>query len=57
MSEKLARAGVALGTLEVVTAGTVNRLYGGPFATRKAAAKAARQVPRSLGLKPLVVRR
>lgn len=57
MREKLARAGVALGTLEVVTVGTVNRLYGGPFATRKAAAKAARKLPKSLGLKPLVVRR
>jgi rare lipoprotein A len=57
MSEKLSRAGVALGRLEVVQAGAVNRLYGGPFATRAAAAKAARRVPKSLGLKPLVVKR
>jgi rare lipoprotein A len=57
MSEKLAQAGVELGTLEVVQAGAVNRLYGGPFATRKEAAKAARKVPKALGLKPLVVKR
>ena len=57
MSEKLARSGVELGTLEVVRAGAVNRLYGGPFATRMAAAKAARKVPKSFGLKPLVVKR
>ena len=57
MSEKLAQAGVELGTLEVVTVGTVNRLYGGPFASRKQALAAARKVPKSLGLKPLVVKR
>ena len=57
MSDKLARAGVKLGTLEVLRAGASVRLYGGPFATRAAAAKAARKLPKSLGLKPLVVKR
>ncbi|MEH6436285.1 septal ring lytic transglycosylase RlpA family protein [Massilia sp. DD77] len=57
MSAKLAKAGVELGTLEVAPAGTSQRLYGGPFATRADAAKAARRVPKSFGLKPLVVKR
>ncbi|WP_307188091.1 septal ring lytic transglycosylase RlpA family protein [Massilia niastensis] len=57
MSEKLAQAGVELGTLEVVKAGSLNRLYGGPFETRAQARDAARAVPSSLGLKPLVVKR
>ncbi|MBQ5950495.1 septal ring lytic transglycosylase RlpA family protein [Massilia sp. ST3] len=57
MSAKLAKAGVALGTLEVAPAGASQRLYGGPFATRAEAVKAARKVPKSFGLKPLVVKR
>ena len=57
MSERLAQAGLALGTLEVVKVGAVNRLFGGPFASREEAAEAARAVPSSLGLKPIVVKR
>ncbi|MFC0251442.1 septal ring lytic transglycosylase RlpA family protein [Massilia consociata] len=57
MSERLAQAGLELGALEVVKSGSVNRLLGGPFASREDAQTAARSVPSSLGLKPIVVRR
>ena len=57
MRQRLARAGVALGTLAVVQAGPTNRLLGGPFATRAAAQQAARQLPSSFKLKPIVVKR
>jgi len=57
LSEKLARAGIDLGTLEVVKVGALNRLYGGPFPTRADAAEAARAVPVDFGLKPIVVKR
>ena len=57
MSERLGQAGLALGTLDVVRVGAVNRLYGGPFASRDEAQAAARAVPASFGLKPIVVRR
>ncbi|NNG24660.1 septal ring lytic transglycosylase RlpA family protein [Telluria aromaticivorans] len=57
MSERLAQAGLALGALEVVKVGSVNRLYGGPYATRDEAQAAARAVPASFGLKPIVVKR
>lgn len=57
MRRQLARAGVALGTLEVVQAGSMNRLLGGPFATRADAQHAARQLPASLRIKPIVVKR
>jgi rare lipoprotein A len=57
MSQRLARAGVALGTLAVVQAGSVNRLLGGPFATRAEAQQAARKLPASFKLKPIVVKR
>lgn len=57
VSEKLSQAGVALGTLEVVKAGAVNRLFGGPFATRAEALEAARAIPSSFKLRPIVVRR
>jgi rare lipoprotein A len=43
--------------LEVVRSGAVNRLYSGPFETRAMAQEAARALPSSLGLKPIVVRR
>jgi rare lipoprotein A len=56
VSEKLKKSGVAQG-LEVVRSGSVNRLYSGPFETRAMAQEAARALPSSLGLKPLVVRR
>jgi rare lipoprotein A len=56
VSEKLKQSGVAQ-ALEVVHAGSVNRLYSGPFETRAMAQEAARALPSSLGLKPIVVRR
>jgi len=43
--------------LEVVRSGSVNRLYCGPYETRAMAQDAARSLPASLGLKPIVVRR
>ena len=57
ISEKLVDAGVEVGKLEVVKVGSVNRLYGGPFASREDAVEAARSVPASFGLKPIVVKR
>jgi len=56
VSEKLKKSGVAQ-ALEVVRSGSVNRLYSGPFETRAMAQEAARALPTSLGLKPIVVRR
>jgi rare lipoprotein A len=43
--------------LEVVRSGAVNRLYSGPFETRALALEAARVLPSSLGIKPIVVKR
>ena len=57
MSEKIVNAGVELGTLEVVKVGALNRLYGGPYASRAEAADAMRALPSRLGFKPIVVRR
>lgn len=57
LSGKLAQAGAKVGTLEVVKAGAMHRLYGGPFATREQAHEAARSLPAALGLKPIVVKR
>ncbi len=56
MSEMLKKSGVGP-ALEVVRSGSVNRLYSGPFETRALAQEAARALPSSLGLKPIVVRR
>ncbi|WP_239700913.1 septal ring lytic transglycosylase RlpA family protein [Massilia sp. 9096] len=56
MSELLKKSGVSQ-AIEVVHAGAVNRLYTGPYETRAMAQEAARQLPASLGLKPIVVRR
>ena len=57
MGERLVQAGIEVGKLEVVKVGSVNRLYGGPFANREDAQEAARAVPSSFGLKPIVVKR
>ncbi|MCD2518312.1 septal ring lytic transglycosylase RlpA family protein [Massilia sp. G4R7] len=57
MGERLNAAGVEVGKLEVVKVGSVNRLFGGPFETREDASAAARAVPASFGLKPIVVKR
>ncbi len=43
--------------VEVVQAGAVHRLYGGPFASRAEALAAVGALPAALGIKPLVVRR
>lgn len=56
MSDLLRKSGVSQ-ALEVVHAGSVNRLYSGPYETRAMAQEAARQLPASLNLKPIVVRR
>jgi rare lipoprotein A len=56
ISEMLKKSGVSQ-ALEVVRSGAVNRLYSGPFETRALAQEAARALPSSLGLKPIVVRR
>jgi rare lipoprotein A len=56
ISDMLKKSGVAQ-TLEVVPAGSVNRLYSGPYATRAMAQEAARSLPSELGLKPIVVKR
>ena len=47
----------AVEMVEVVQSGAVHRLYGGPFASREEAMKAARALPASLAIKPIVVRR
>jgi len=57
ISDQIARAGVDVGTLEVVKVGAFNRLYGGPYPTRAEAIEAMDALPASLGLKPIVVRR
>jgi rare lipoprotein A len=57
MSQRLAQSGADVGAIEVVQSGSVQRLYSGPFETRAHAQQAARSLPASLGLKPLVVRR
>ncbi|WP_314443097.1 septal ring lytic transglycosylase RlpA family protein [Massilia timonae] len=57
MGEKIADAGVELGKLEVVKVGSLNRLYGGPYASRAEAMEAMRALPSSLGFKPIVVQR
>jgi rare lipoprotein A len=56
VGEMLKKSGVSQ-TVEVVRSGAVNRLYSGPFETRAMAQEAARALPSSLGLKPIVVRR
>ncbi|CAH0152674.1 Endolytic peptidoglycan transglycosylase RlpA [Massilia sp. Bi118] len=56
IGEMLKKSGVSQ-ALEVVRSGSVNRLYSGPFETRAMAQEAARALPSSLGLKPIVVRR
>jgi rare lipoprotein A len=56
IGEMLKKSGVGQ-ALEVVRSGSVNRLYSGPYETRASAQEAARSLPASLGLKPIVVRR
>lgn len=47
----------SLGKLEVVPAGPLFRLYGGPFASRADAARAAASLPEAAGVKPIVIQR
>ncbi len=47
----------AVQLVEVVKAGAVHRLFGGPFDSREDALRAARALPASLAIKPIVVRR
>jgi rare lipoprotein A len=56
MSATLKKSGVTQ-ALEVVRSGTVNRLYSGPYPTRAMAQEAAQELPATLGLKPIIVRR
>lgn len=56
VSEMLKKSGVSQ-AVEVVRSGAVSRVYSGPFETRAMAQEAARGLPSSLGLKPIVVRR
>ncbi|PVX34424.1 septal ring lytic transglycosylase RlpA family protein [Janthinobacterium sp. 78] len=54
---RLAPYAAALGTLGVVQAGNLFRLYGGPFTSRAEAARAAANLPESTGIKPIVIER
>ena len=54
---RLAPYAAALGTLGVVQAGNLFRLYGGPFSSRAEAARAAANLPESTGIKPIVIQR
>jgi rare lipoprotein A len=56
MRGKLLASGV-VELIEVVQAGSVHRLYGGPFGSRDDALAALRALPPALGIKPIVVRR
>jgi rare lipoprotein A len=57
VSKLLAKSGLDASMLDVVQAGSVKRLYSGPFETRELALAAARALPAALGLKPIVVKR
>lgn len=54
---QLAPYAQALGNLDVVPAGPLFRLYGGPFGSRADAARAAASLPASAGIKPIVIER
>jgi rare lipoprotein A len=56
IGDQLKKAGAPV-ALEVVRTGSVNRLYSGPYDTRASAQEAARALPSSLGIKPIVVKR
>ena len=55
--QQLAPYSSTLGELGVVQAGALFRLYGGPFASRSDAARAAASLPASAGIKPIVIER
>ncbi|OYO32128.1 septal ring lytic transglycosylase RlpA family protein [Janthinobacterium sp. PC23-8] len=54
---QLAPYAQTLGKLDVVPAGALFRLYGGPFTSRADAARAAASLPASAGVKPIVIER
>ena len=54
---RLAAAGIDNASLDVVQAGSVYRLFRGPYATRSEAEEAMRDLPTALALKPLVIKR
>ena len=54
---QLAPYAQTLGKLDVVPAGPLFRLYGGPFGSRADAARAAASLPASAGVKPIVIER
>lgn len=54
---QLAPYAQTLGNLDVVPAGPLFRLYGGPFGSRADAARAAASLPASAGVKPIVIER
>ena len=56
ISAQLKQSGVSQ-ALEVVRSGSINRLLSGPYETRAMAQEAARALPSSLGLKPIVIKR
>jgi rare lipoprotein A len=54
---RLAPYAERMGTLEVVQAGALYRLYGGPFQQRLDAMRAGAALPATMGIKSLVVQR
>jgi rare lipoprotein A len=57
MLDALRQHGPLDGLLEIVKAGAVHRLFGGPFASRTEALEATVDMPTSLRLKPIIVKR
>lgn len=57
VGQRISARGWVSGALDVVKAGPLHRLLGGPFASRDAALEAMRALPSALGLKPIVVKR
>lgn len=55
--DRVTARGWVSGAMNVVRAGALHRLLSGPFATRDAALEAARALPATLGLRPIVIRR
>lgn len=54
---RLQKYGGVLAQLEVVQAGSIYRLFCGPFVTRRDASAAEEALPVSLGLRPIIVKR
>ncbi|MES3022525.1 MAG: septal ring lytic transglycosylase RlpA family protein [Pseudomonadota bacterium] len=57
LRERLVGLGVEAESVKVLRGGAVHRVLSGPYPTRAEAAEAARELPGSLALKPVVVRR